>query len=401
MKTILFDMDGVLVATERMHYEALNRVLDRAVGRTMDWGYYTQFIGSTTTFFWSTLDRDFGLNGQTDALHQAYTQQKIEFLKERGHTPVDGSPELVRALARRGYRMAVASSSPMYEITEVAQALGLDGCFEFLISGETVEHPKPAPDIFLQAAAHMGVPPEDCIVIEDSSNGVRAAKAAGMTCIALRNPDSGNQDLTPADIIIDALGDALHQIAGLTYLATDRLCLRPFTMDDAPALYELCSDPEVSRLTDWKPHESVQESEDVLRTVFMGTDTWAIVRGFDRRLIGAIGLMADPKRDNPNARMLGYWLGTPYWGLGYATEAAKVVCAEAFEEMGVQLISAYYYADNTRSQRVLEKLGMRYEGRLRAASRTWDGRIFDEVCLCKSRTEYLQDCADAQGRTNE
>ena len=110
----------------------------------------------------------------------------------------------------------------------------------------------------------------------------------------------------------------------------------------ASALYELCSDPEVSRLTDWKPHESVQESEDVLRTVFMGTDTWAIVRGFDRRLIGAIGLMADPKRDNPNARMLGYWLGTPYWGLGYATEAAKVVCAEAFEEMGVQLISAYY-----------------------------------------------------------
>lgn len=401
MKTILFDMDGVLVATERMHYEALNRVLDRAVGRTMDWGYYTQFIGSTTTFFWSTLDRDFRLNGQTDALHQAYTQQKIEFLKERGHTPVDGSPELVRALARRGYRMAVASSSPMYEITEVVTALGLDGCFEFLISGETVEHPKPAPDIFLQAAAHMGVQPEDCIVIEDSSNGVRAAKAAGMTCIALRNPDSGNQDLTPADIIIDALGDALHQIAGLTYLATDRLCLRPFTMDDAPALYELCSDPEVSRLTDWKPHESVQESEDVLRTVFMGTDTWAIVRGFDRRLIGAIGLMADPKRDNPNARILGYWLATPYWGLGYATEAAKVVCAEAFEEMGVQLISAYYYADNTRSQRVLEKLGMRYEGRLRAASRTWDGRIFDEVCLSKSRTEYLQDCADAQGRTNE
>lgn len=322
-------------------------------------------------------------------------------MKERGHTPVDGSPELVRALARRGYRMAVASSSPMYEITEVVAALGLDGCFEFLISGETVEHPKPAPDIFLQAAAHMGVSPEDCIVIEDSSNGVRAAKAAGMTCIALRNPDSGNQDLTPADIIIDALGDALHQIAGLTYLATDRLCLRPFTQDDAPALYELCSDPEVSRLTDWKPHESVRESEDVLRTVFMGTDTWAIVRGFDRRLIGAIGLMADPKRDNPNARMLGYWLGTPYWGLGYATEAAKVVCAEAFEEMGIQLISAYYYADNTRSQRVLEKLGMRYEGRLRAASRTWDGRIFDEVCLSKSRTEYLQDCADAQGRTNE
>lgn len=401
MKTILFDMDGVLVATEHMHYEALNCVLDRTVGRTMDWGYYTQFIGSTTTFLWNTLDRDFGLDGQTASLHAAYTQQKIEFLKERGHVPVDGSPELVRALSRRGYRMAVASSSPMCEITEVVQALGLEGCFEFLISGETVEHPKPAPDIFLKAAEHLGAAPEDCIVIEDSANGVRAAKAAGMTCIALRNPDSGNQDLSPADIIIDALGDALHHIAGLPYLATERLALRPFTLDDAQALYELCSDPEVSALTDWKAHASVQESEDVLRTVFVGTDTWAVVRRIDGRLMGAVGLSADPKRDNPNARMLGYWLGTPYWGLGYMTEAVRIVCAEAFEEMGVQLISAYYDPENTRSQRVLEKCGMRYEGRLRASARRWDGRMFDEVCLSRSRTEYLQDCADAQGRTNE
>lgn len=400
VKTILFDMDGVLVATEHMHYEALNRVLDRTVGRTMDWSYYAQFIGSTTTHLWRTLERDFALDGQTDVLHAAYTQQKIEFLAERGHTPVDGAPELVRALAARGHRMAVASSSPMNEITEAMEALGLTDCFALLVSGETVAHPKPAPDIFLLTAERLGVSPADCIVIEDSANGVRAAKAAGMTCIALRNPDSGNQDLTPADVIVDVLGDALRLIDGLTYLATDRLCLRPFTPDDAPALYELCRDPEVSRLTDWKPHESVQESQDVLRTVFLDTDTWAIIRKIDGQLMGAVGLTRDPKRSHPGARMLGYWLGTPYWGLGYMTEAAQVVCAEAFEELGVQLISAYYNADNTRSQRVLEKLGMRYEGRLRAACRTWDGRVFDEVCLSKTRAEYLQDRADAQGRIN-
>ena len=105
----------------------------------------------------------------------------------------------------------------------------------------------------------------------------------------------------------------------------------------------------------------------------------------------------DPKRDNPAARMLGYWLGRPYWGLGYMTEAAQAVRAYAFEEMGIQLLSAYYFSANTRSQRVLEKLGMRYEGRLRAGGRTWDGQICDDVCLCQTRAEYIQDREDAAG----
>ena len=150
-------------------------------------------------------------------------------------------------------------------------------------------------------------------------------------------------------------------------------------------------------MTDWGPHTSIQESEKALREVFLGTDTWAVVRRLDGRLIGAVGLGRDPKRDNPAARMLGYWLGRPYWGLGYMTEAAQAVRAYAFEEMGIQLLSAYYFSANTRSQRVLEKLGMRYEGRLRAGGRTWDGQICDDVCLCQTRAEYIQDREDAAG----
>ena len=65
--------------------------------------------------------------------------------------------------------------------------------------------------------------------------------------------------------------------------------------------------------------------------------------------------------------------------------------------MGIQLLSAYYFSANTRSQRVLEKLGMRYEGRLRAGGRTWDGQICDDVCLCQTRAEYIQDREDAAG----
>ena len=65
--------------------------------------------------------------------------------------------------------------------------------------------------------------------------------------------------------------------------------------------------------------------------------------------------------------------------------------------MGIQLLSAYYCSANTRSQRVLEQLGMRYEGRLREGGRTWDGQICDDVCLCQTRAEYIQDREDAAG----
>lgn len=397
LKTILFDMDGVLVQTERMHFTALNTVLEQAVGRTMDWGYYAQFVGSTNAHTWHALARDFCLDGQLGELQAAYAQEKMRILDRDGHQPVAGAPELVRALWRRGYGMAVASSSPMEEITAAMQALGLTACFREMVSGEMAAHPKPAPDIFRLTAECLGVSPADCVVIEDSANGVRAAKAAGMACIGFRNPDSGTQDLSPADLVLDALCDVLHEIDGLPQLQTDRLSLRPFHQDDAQALYALCSDPELCVMTDWGPHTSIQESEKALREVFLGTDTWAVVRRLDGRLIGAVGLGRDPKRDNPAARMLGYWLGRPYWGLGYMTEAAQAVRAYAFEEMGIQLLSAYYFSANTRSQRVLEKLGMRYEGRLRAGGRTWDGQICDDVCLCQTRAEYIQDREDAAG----
>lgn len=212
MKTILFDMDGVLVATERMHYEALNTVLAEAVGRTMDWAYYAMFVGSTNAFMWARLEKDFALGGTSPALHEAYTRRKQEILARDGYTPVEGAPQLVRTLAQQGYRLAVASSSPMCDIEAAMQELGIIDCFEVLVSGETVAHPKPAPDVFYEAAARMHTEPKNCVVIEDSANGVRAAKAAGMTCIALRNPDSGNQDLSPADYIVDALCDAKHWI---------------------------------------------------------------------------------------------------------------------------------------------------------------------------------------------
>lgn len=81
------------------------------------------------------------------------------------------------------------------------EELGIDKYFRRMISGELVGHPKPAPDIFLEAARQLQCTPDECIVIEDSRNGSLAAKAAKMTCLGFYNPDSGNQDLSAADEI--------------------------------------------------------------------------------------------------------------------------------------------------------------------------------------------------------
>ncbi len=91
----------------------------------------------------------------------------------------------------------------------VVKKLAIDNCFEVLVSGDYVENSKPSPDIFLYTAAKLKVKPYECVVIEDSYNGVHGAKKAGMTVIGFKNPNSGNQDLSEADFIVDSLGEEL------------------------------------------------------------------------------------------------------------------------------------------------------------------------------------------------
>src|SRR5690606_5174684 len=89
----------------------------------------------------------------------------------------------------------------------ILQKLDIEKYFDFVVSGEQVVKGKPEPDIFLKVANHYSIHPKDCMVIEDSTNGVLAAKAANMFCVGYYNPSSGNQDLTKADLIIDSFND--------------------------------------------------------------------------------------------------------------------------------------------------------------------------------------------------
>ena len=211
-KVILFDMDGVLMNTEALHYAIWQQVFAER-GLTIDFEHYKGCIGSTNARLMELIDEGYGVDFRGDeSLIQRFFQRRQEHIRTHGVPPIEGVAPTLAQLQAQGYRMAVASSSPRTSIESCLHSLQLESFFEVLFSSEQVARPKPAPDVFLAAAAAMGAAPADCVVVEDSTNGTRAAKAAGMRCIGFVNPDSGDQDLSAADVLIRRFAELLEVI---------------------------------------------------------------------------------------------------------------------------------------------------------------------------------------------
>lgn len=171
-------------------------------------------------------------------------------------------------------------------------------------------------------------------------------------------------------------------------MESERLILRPFALTDAEALYAIAKDIDVGIHAGWAPHTSVENSRDILEHVLIGDDQYVIIEKESGALIGAVGLVKDPKRENDDARMLGYWIAKAYWGHGYAVEASKLVLAAGFQRYDI--ISSYHYASNLRSKRVIEKLGFVYEGYQHKAIKRFDGEILDNVLYSMSKEMFDQ-----------
>jgi HAD superfamily hydrolase (TIGR01509 family) len=141
---------------------------------------------------------------------------KFKTLDEKKLVPTQGVEDLLNRLKSENATLAIASSSIKNNIDLILQKLNLVSFFDLVVSGEEVPKGKPEPDIFLKVSNHFSRQPQDCVVIEDSTNGVLAAKAAGMVCLAYYNPHSGKQDLSKADLIFDCFDDPkLAQRLGL------------------------------------------------------------------------------------------------------------------------------------------------------------------------------------------
>jgi ribosomal-protein-alanine N-acetyltransferase len=152
-------------------------------------------------------------------------------------------------------------------------------------------------------------------------------------------------------------------------LCTARLLLRPYTNDDIPELLPLISAREVAATTLRIPHPYSQaDAEEFVRRAAEDQVRFAIVLADSRKLIGGVGLRLEMAH---NRAELGYWLGVPYWGKGYATEASRAMLQHGFEALNLQRVYASHTTNNPASGNVLRKLGMAYEGRHRQHILKW------------------------------
>lgn len=143
-------------------------------------------------------------------------------------------------------------------------------------------------------------------------------------------------------------------------LETERLILRRWTDGDAESLFEYASDPDVGPAAGWPAHSSVEESLNVIRNVFTGSECYAICEKENGKAIGAIELKLNghtDMTDRDDECELGYWIGKPFWGRGYVPEAAREILRHGFEDLGMRTIWCGYYDGNAKSKRVQEKLG--------------------------------------------
>jgi len=202
IKAVIFDLDGVLIDSEPLHCRADTQLL-RELGADPSANYFDRFTGWTDAAMWEAIKTDYHLTKSIDQLMKMQVPIKLNLLKEGDFKATPGIAELLEEIKTAHLPIAIASSSPKIFIEAVLEKIGIKQYFKILISGEEIERSKPEPDIFLKAALLLNVDPSECLVVEDSKSGTIAAKKAGMKCIGYQNFNSGNQDLSNADLIVN------------------------------------------------------------------------------------------------------------------------------------------------------------------------------------------------------
>jgi beta-phosphoglucomutase family hydrolase len=202
IRAVIWDMDGVIVDTAPYHLKAWQEALSRRGVKFTEADFRHSFGQRNDTIIRSAMGED-----TSRELIEAISQEKEESFRQRigQHIqPLPGVIALIKSLQEHGFKMALASSAPIANIELLTRSLGIDSCFQTIISDQDVTKGKPDPQGFELAARKLGVEPTNCIVIEDAVAGVTAAKRAGMHCLAVTNTHPATS-LAAADLIVDTL----------------------------------------------------------------------------------------------------------------------------------------------------------------------------------------------------
>ena len=199
---ILWDLDGVLADTGEAHYAAW-RALFAERGENITHGQFAETFGMSNLPILRQWLGDEPSDEELVALGLHKEELYREFVEDNVRT-LPGVRDLLEAAKDHGYRQAVASSGEMANIVTVIRALGIANYFDALVSGAFLPQSKPDPAIFVQSAGALGVPEARCLVVEDGTVGVEAARRAGMACLAITTTHP-RERLQSADRVVGSL----------------------------------------------------------------------------------------------------------------------------------------------------------------------------------------------------
>lgn len=220
-KLVIFDMDGVLVDTEPIYFAVNKKMLTIAGAVPLD-EEISQFVGVSSSKLWNYYKNKFNLNFNEEKIFLEAREEKYNRINELPKLdPIPGLEILLNVLKQNGFLLSIGSSSPRRLIDLILEKSGLKRYFDFIGSGHDVKEGKPSPDLFEYCAQKCNVDPSNCTVIEDSRNGIAAAKAAGMKSIGFVNTNSGIQDLSSADMMFYRYDK--NTIKWITELASGKL----------------------------------------------------------------------------------------------------------------------------------------------------------------------------------
>ena len=202
LKAVIFDMDGVLIDSEPIHY-AIERIIFDKLGINVSAEIHSSYLGTAGDFMYTDLKSRFGLSATITELLERDEAFRCDYFKNLpGIHLNEGALTLLHEIKRAGLSLAVATSSSPGMARILLDRCEVFSIFDAVVTTEEAGKSKPAPDVYLLAAQKIGAEPENCIVFEDSPNGIRAAKSAGMVCVAIQTDSVGVHELSHADDLI-------------------------------------------------------------------------------------------------------------------------------------------------------------------------------------------------------
>ena len=208
MNYIIFDMYGVLLDSEPMHQEIIYETF-QLEGIPFDKAYIQTLTGMSAFPMWEKVKHDAQRSESVEELIKFHRDYFFKRLPEVKVPLVPHVKDVLEKFKNEGKHLSLASSSGRKLIDIFTQQTNIAHYFEVIMSGDDVQYSKPNPEIFLKVAQWYGLPATQFTVIEDSTNGIKAAKSAGMQCVGFQNPLSGGQDLSQADLLIHSMQELL------------------------------------------------------------------------------------------------------------------------------------------------------------------------------------------------